>query len=129
MKRKLKVILGETPRDTTIFIHDEHEKDDLSDLLGEEYKGYSAIGFIQDIKCSINAYEPTYKIEITFPDYFSLPPETSNVSKLIAWHIQRLKEFPNVKIFLQDIFDENKITLIKEIGTDGVIDSIKLGDK
>ncbi len=84
MDHKLKIILGETSKDTKIYVNDKK------------------VGWIQDIKLSINAYELNYDIEVTFPCYSALI-NAKVTDKLIGDNIKLLKNFSNIKIKFLEI--------------------------
>lgn len=90
MKHELKVIIGATTAETVV------------------YADNKAIGLIQDIKFHASTESTTPEIEIVFPNL--LPFKTTNrqtVEQLEA-QLELLKEFPHVKVTIQNIRFEDK---------------------
>lgn len=85
MKHELKIILGETPASTKIFVDDQ------------------IIGLIQEIKINVNVKNS--EIEIVFPD---LGTHTSTFTKDLEKYKEIFKEMPYVKITWKNIFEDDK---------------------
>ena len=97
----------------------------------EVYINDCIVGCIQDIKIRANTKSILPAIEITFPNFRSPEVDKSylssknNLSKGVDFCINMLKQCPNIKIILKDIFatcsDEEDI---EEVGTYGIIERL-----
>jgi hypothetical protein len=93
------------------------------------YVDDEVIGYIQDVKIHLNAKSTMPFIEITFPDFHSPDVDplylNDSLSKNVDKYILKLKQFPNVKIMLQNIFARyNDKEDVYELGTYGIIEKV-----
>ncbi|CAB4196567.1 hypothetical protein UFOVP1290_87 [uncultured Caudovirales phage] len=120
MKHELKFIMSGAMEDNVI-----------TNPKTEVYVNDCIVGCIQDIKIHANTKSILPTIEITFPNFRSPEVDKSylssvnNLSTGVDLCIDMLKQFPNIKIKLQNIFatcsDEEDI---EEVGTYGIIERV-----
>lgn len=91
MKHELKVIMGETARDTIVLVDDEQ------------------IGFIQELKFHVSVDQQIPIIEMVFPDLEPFKESNRTSVTKLDRHMELLREIPNVKITLKELeFPEAK---------------------
>jgi hypothetical protein len=117
MKKDLKIVMETSYNDETgeTYI----KTSDTKVFVGDEQ-----IGCIQYIKIDASAMETVSRVEIAFPK----PEQFSHFSNAINHYIRLVSDIEHVDVKTIDIKEikETRVVNLREISTDGVIDTVEI---